>query len=194
MEQKPINRTGNPAGIYLTPSEYEANGFAGDNGFVYGVTTSVNNPYIHGASEVTAPMLEIYAKILKDNFSYGDSWVDDAIIPEFKKDGRFKDIPGWMKTKVMQAGGYDSWKDGPHLAVFDKNNVNITNKRKAEPAEYIAPKADYYKPSDVKDLFNHGKSTGSVDKKSVRHLMPEVTDAELSELEQTLNSMGIMFK
>ena len=121
IEATAKNRTGNPTGIYLTPSKDEAKYF-GSN--VFNLFAIAANPYIEGESKVNQKMANTYAQILKDNYpNYGDDWIDNTIIPEFKKTGRFKDIQGAFKTRVMKAGGFDSWKDGRHIDVFGPNQI-----------------------------------------------------------------------
>jgi len=136
-----INRCQNPSGVYLTNDQSEAEEYASGlfsvdssndnkNGIVYVVNITAKHPYIKYESEITDNMCAIYADYLKKHFNYGDDWIDDNIIPSYKKDGTFKDIPGSVKTKIMQAGGYDSWKDGRHLAVFDTSDIKIVKKYK----------------------------------------------------------------
>ena len=121
IEATAQNRAGNPTGIYLTPSKDEAKYF-GSN--VFNLFAIAANPYIEGESKVNQKMANTYAQILKDNYpNYGDDWIDNTIIPEFKKTGRFKDIKGAFKTRVMKAGGFDSWKDGRHIDVFGPNQI-----------------------------------------------------------------------
>ena len=121
VSAKPVNRTGNPQGIYLTPIMDEAADY-GSN--VMQVFVNAKNPYIEGKSTANKNMLNNYAKILKHNYSnYGDSWIDDVIIPDFNKSGRFKDIDGAFKSDVMISGGYDSYNDGRHVIAFNPNQI-----------------------------------------------------------------------
>lgn len=115
------NRGTNIAGIYLTPYEWEAQEF-GD--VVYAVYTRTKRPYVWGEkNRITAEMIEVYGKLLVRNTSYNQEWYDSAIAPEFKKTGVFKDIDGGLKQQVLVAGGYDSYKDGRHLCVFDPTMI-----------------------------------------------------------------------
>ena len=115
------NRTGNPRGIYTTPNKAEAKTY-GKN--VMELYAKSENPYIEGKSAVNDKMAAKYAQVLKDNYpNYGDDWVDNVIVPQFKESGRFKDIDGGLKTDVMEAGGYDSYKDGEHVILFNPNQV-----------------------------------------------------------------------
>jgi len=115
------NRTGNPRGIYTTPNKAEAKTY-GKN--VMELYAKSENPYIEGKSAVNDKMAAKYAQVLKDNYpNYGDDWVDNVIVPQFKESGRFKDIDGGLKTDVMEAGGYDSYKDGEHVILFHPTQV-----------------------------------------------------------------------
>jgi hypothetical protein len=115
------NRTSNPRGIYTTPNKTEAKTY-GKN--VIGLYAKSENPYVEGKSAINDKMAAKYAQVLKDNYpNYGDDWVDNVIVPEFKKSGKFKDIDGGLKTDVMEAGGYDSYKDGEHIVLFNPNQI-----------------------------------------------------------------------
>lgn len=115
---KSKNRSGNPPGIYLTPYKDEAKGYGKHIQPLY---VRIKNPYVYGSSPVTNDMVELYRKVLTQ--WYEPKWIEDAIIPEFMKSGRFKEIAPESKRDIMLAGGYDSWKDGRHLVVFDPKNV-----------------------------------------------------------------------
>ena len=123
-----LNRTSNPVGIYLSPFIEDAKGHAGDEGYVYEVTTTADNPFECGKSQVTDRMIDAYITLLKEHTTYSSSYIMSVIIPEFIQFGTFPDIGGWLKTEVMKAGDYDSWKDNNHLAVFDPDKVVFYNK------------------------------------------------------------------
>jgi ADP-Ribosyltransferase in polyvalent proteins/Transglycosylase SLT domain len=115
------NRTSNPRGIYTTPNKTEAKTYGKNVTELYARS---ENPYVEGKSDINDKMAAKYAQVLKDNYpNYGDDWVDNVIVPQFKKSGKFKDIDGGLKTDVMEAGGYDSYKDGEHIVLFNPNQV-----------------------------------------------------------------------
>lgn len=121
VEATPVNRGGNPPGVYLTPYEYEAEGY-GEH--VYKVYTSAKKPYDgQGTNHITDKMVKVYRELLLKHTAYRENWLDEAILPDFKKTGRFKSVPGFILRDVMIAGGYDSWKDGAHLCVFNPSKI-----------------------------------------------------------------------
>jgi len=195
------NRTGNPTGVYLTPDKHEAaEGYADKGGYVYTVTTSAKNPFIYYKSKVSDEMAKLFGVLLKKHTTYNSDWVDKSIVPSFVKDSKFPDIPGWIKTKVMQAGGYDYWKDGRHICVFDANDITIHNIEKSNPARFaneLPPEedTDFPKADSLTDLVRTGKETGVVDKRSVADVIADdVTDEQMSEVEKMFNDIGIEFK
>ncbi len=123
INAEPIERSGNPPGIYLTPHKDEAHDYGT---VVYALYARTKHPYIIGESKVTTAMLKKYAEVLKKYTSYNESWVDDVIVPALKKTGDFKPIDGALIKEVMIAGGYDSWQDGRHLCVFEPAMLRLT--------------------------------------------------------------------
>jgi hypothetical protein len=117
----PVNRTGNPPGVYLTPYNEEAEGY-GEH--VYAVYTSAKHPFDgQRKNHITPKMISVYRELLLKHTSYQENWLDTAILPDFKETGRFKSVPGFILRDVMIAGGYDSYKDGAHLCVFDPSKI-----------------------------------------------------------------------
>lgn len=135
VDAKSVQRCNNPSGVYLTPYDWEALEY-GKN--VYALYTRAKHPYVDAKSIVTHNMAALYAKLLKAHTSYNDDWIDSEIVPAFVKSGVFKDVSGDIKRDVMEAGGYDSWKDGRHLCVFDTTMLRSVDAKFDESKKYCS--------------------------------------------------------
>ncbi len=150
LDATAINRTDNPAGIYLTPYEDEAAEY-GEK--VLSLLVRAEYPFTEGESEVTDAMVDKYTELLKKHSSYSDDWIDRVIAPKFKETGYPKGLSGNNVTEVLKAGGYDSYKDGRHLAVFYPNDIRSIDAAfdiaEFESANLLASKttvSDIFKP------------------------------------------------
>ena len=116
------NRGTNVAGMYLTPREYEAASFGKH---VHRFTINVSKPFLNRKSSIDAAMQREFVKVLLKETHYKQDWILEHLLPEFIETSRLPDISGLGKQQIILAGGYDSFLDGGHIAVFNpKKDVN----------------------------------------------------------------------
>lgn len=138
---KSINNTGgNPEGFYFSPFKADAEQYVQnvwdkrvenpEKGLVIPAYLDSKNPYRPHTDKMNPTMLEQYRKELREiNPKVSDDWID-----EYLKKGYISDwalSPGGMppekvsaaKQRIIKAGGYDSYVDGDHVAVFDPKQI-----------------------------------------------------------------------
>ena len=130
---KKAHRSGNPDGYYFTPSTTDASRYAGENGNVMPVYLSIQNPFVQG-SKVDYRMIGQYEKELrKDNPNLENDWIESKV-NSFKQlaargnnwfPGIFPNIsfPTEAMTRVLEAGGYDGFKDGNHFIAIRPEQI-----------------------------------------------------------------------
>jgi hypothetical protein len=133
---KKANRGNNPDGFYFTSSANEASEYAQskDNASVMPVFLNIENPFV-GDSPVNQAMVNQFEKELrKDNPNLGDSWIKEKL-ETFKERGKRKNrwfpeifpnitFPTNAMTRVLEAGGYDGFRDGGnHWMAVNSNQV-----------------------------------------------------------------------
>lgn len=116
------NRGTNVAGMYLTPREYDAKSFGKH---VHRFTLNTSKPFLNRRSKITPAMQKMFVKVMLDETRYKEDWVLEHLLPEFIETSRLPDISGLGKQKIIISGGFDSFLDGDHIAVFrPKQDVN----------------------------------------------------------------------
>jgi len=130
------NRTGNPDGFYFTPDAQEASGYAdrgdgADDGNVMPVYLKIENPFLRG-SNVDNRMLGQFEKELRaENPNLNEDWISGKM-EIFKDKAARNNFPGIFPnitftpaamTRVLQAGGYDGFKDGSHWIAIKPEQI-----------------------------------------------------------------------
>jgi len=130
------NRTGNPDGFYFTPDAQEASGYAdrgdgADDGNVMPVYLKIENPFLRG-SNVDNRMLGQFEKELRaENPNLNEDWISEKM-EIFKDKASRNNFPGIFPniaftpaamTRVLQAGGYDGFKDGSHWIAIKPEQI-----------------------------------------------------------------------
>jgi hypothetical protein len=136
------NRGNNPDGFYFTPSTAEASDYAEyaakrskgeDNVSIMPVFLNIENPFVEN-SPVNKAMLNQFEKELKkDNPNLNDSWIKEKLGAFKERSNRktrwFPEIfpsisfPTDAMTRVLEAGGYDGFKDGRHWIAINANQI-----------------------------------------------------------------------
>ena len=136
------NRGNNPDGFYFTPSTTEASDYAEyaakrskgeDNVSIMPVFLNIENPFVEN-SPVNKAMLNQFEKELrKDNPNLNDSWIKEKLGAFKERSNRktrwFPEIfpsisfPTDAMTRVLEAGGYDGFKDGRHWIAINANQI-----------------------------------------------------------------------
>ena len=136
---KRVNRAGNVAGYYFAPDPDQASGYAknrakdryDEGAQVLPAFLSIENPYIAGESRVTPAMIRQYKKeLVALNQHMSDENVEEwseTKLPRFT-DGRLPDSnalngDGDAMQRILKAGGYDGFKDGPHWVAFEPTQI-----------------------------------------------------------------------
>ena len=129
------NRTNNPDGFYFTSDATEASDYAKrkDNASVMPVFLNIENPFVND-SPVNKAMVDQFEKELrKNNPHLGNSWIKGKL-GDFKERGNRKNrwfpeifpsisFPTDAMTRVLEAGGYDGFKDGRHWVAIKANQI-----------------------------------------------------------------------
>jgi hypothetical protein len=137
---KKANRANNPDGFYFTSSATEASEYAikrskgEENGSVMPVFLHIKNPFVSD-SPVNQAMIKQFEKELRnDNPGLGDDWINEKL-KSFKENSSRKSrwfpeifpnitFPTDAKTRVLEAGGYDGFRDGGnHWMAVNPNQV-----------------------------------------------------------------------
>lgn len=140
---KPVNRTGNIEGAYFTPELREAQTYGGSR--IVAAYLSIKRPYIAGQLESTPEMEAAYRDALIKSNIYIDpvkdrDWFDRKIaaLREKKRiDYQALNGDGRLQRLVLQAGGYDGFKDGRHWVAFEPTQIKsaINNRGTFDPSE-----------------------------------------------------------
>lgn len=130
-----INRTNNVSGIYLTQefsvAQDHATGYGKHNGFIHTVEVSGLKTFVDKVTKISPEMVAEYKRLLLANYTYSESWIDTAIVPDYIEKGRMKDISGDIKREIYEAGGFNSFlfQDMFYqsLVIFDPAKARITD-------------------------------------------------------------------
>jgi hypothetical protein len=140
------NRVGNPDGYYFSPSARDASEYTEKRTFnnatknidveqklggrVMPVFLSIQNPFVEGSKVNSAMYAQFEKELRADNENLGEDWIQSKL-NEFdsRKEssfiGLFPNItfPPAAKTRVLEAGGYDGFKDGRHWVAIKPTQV-----------------------------------------------------------------------
>jgi len=135
---KKEHRSGNPDGFYFTPdadeaSDYALTGKTEEGANVIAAYLSIKNPFIKGSFVSPKMKAQFEKELREDNPNLGEDWVQEKVdVFEERSTNKNKWFPGLFPaisfpteamTRVLQAGGYDGFKDGRHWIAIEPNQI-----------------------------------------------------------------------
>ena len=123
LKAKKVNRGLNPAGHYFTTTENDYKGSRTINAFL-----KLENPWNGVATKADK---QAFKQWFRDKYSSQYEGASDTHIAyldgkmnQFVKDGIFPTlIDGDAQTEFLKSRGYDGWKDGSDVVVFDSSQI-----------------------------------------------------------------------